>query len=214
MRFFTGGNYEELEGAHKGAINNLAWLDSTGLVSASNDETIKLWTFLPDPPTLALESTLEGHKDCVLNVAVTSDRRVVSCCHDSTCRVWDAKSQRIIRRLVGHSRVVYAAALSPIAGLRRTLTCGHDNIVCLWDASGDLVHKFEKVHSGWNLDFSWSPNGVWFVTASSDNTMKLFRAALPPQNFVYYTVFQVYTLLAGVAEDVVNFASRVAERLQ
>ena len=109
----TGGNYEELEGAHKGAINNLAWLhDSTGLVSASNDETIKLWTFFPDPPTLALESTLEGHKDCVLNVAVTSDRRVVSCCHDSTCRVWDAKSQRIIRRLVGHSRVVYAAALA------------------------------------------------------------------------------------------------------
>jgi WD40 repeat protein len=60
--------------------------DGTRLVSASADETPKVWDLATGRELL----TLEGHSDWVRAVAVTPDgTRVVSGSRDNTLKVWD-----------------------------------------------------------------------------------------------------------------------------
>jgi len=208
--------HPELEGGHAGPANKVAWVNGSAcVVSASDDNMLKLWRFESVSQTLVLESTFEGHKDYVLNVASSPNGRIVSCCHDGTCRVWDVATAKVVRRLVAHTKVVYGARLSPVAGMRRTITVGHDNRICLWDAArGELIHQMEGCHQGWILDAAWSPNGTCFVTASSDNTMLLFKGCPPPENFAYYVAFRTYVVIEAILTDVTNLATKVYDRLR
>ena len=60
--------------------------DGKRIVSASDDETVKVW----DAQTGECIRTLKGHKYCVWSAAFSPDgSRIVSASHDETLRIWD-----------------------------------------------------------------------------------------------------------------------------
>ena len=93
-----------------------------------------------------------------------------------TRRVWDATTGRCIRRLEEHKSIVYSLRMSPISGDRLMLSCGHDGMVALWDThNGSVLFNTFGTHRAWILDVAWAPDGLHYVTASADNTLKVFQ---------------------------------------
>jgi WD40 repeat protein len=88
----TGQTIRTLEG-HADWVSAVAVTpDGRRAVSASGDQTLRLWN-LETGQTLR---TLEGHTDIVTAVAVTPDgRRAVSASWDRTLRLWDLESRKI-----------------------------------------------------------------------------------------------------------------------
>jgi WD40 repeat protein len=91
---------QTLEG-HGNIVNSVAFShDSTQLVSASEDRTVKIW----DASSGACLKTLEGHGDAVNSVAFSHDStRLASASHDSTVKIWDASSGVCLQTLEGYS---------------------------------------------------------------------------------------------------------------
>ena len=57
--------------------------------------------------------TLEGHTDSVRSVAFSHDgRRLASCSHDRTVRIWDAETGALQRTLDGHTDLVWQTWLN------------------------------------------------------------------------------------------------------
>ncbi|MDT9226857.1 MAG: WD40 repeat domain-containing protein, partial [Limnospira sp. PMC 1279.21] len=69
-------------------------------VSASEDETLKLW----DLETGTELATLTGHSGSVKAVAITPDgKRAVSASDDNTLKLWDLERGTELATLTGHS---------------------------------------------------------------------------------------------------------------
>ena len=93
----TGQMQQVLRG-HTSAITSLAFLSSdTRLVSASRDETLRLWDAISGD-TL---QTLAGHTGEILALAISPDETsVASAGSDGTIRWWDVESGDQRRKLV------------------------------------------------------------------------------------------------------------------
>jgi WD40 repeat protein len=88
-RLIRGRALRTLEG-HSGGVNGVAVTpDGKRAVSASDDETVKVW----DLETGRELRTLEGHSRSVRSVAVTPDgKRAVSASVDKTLKVWNLET--------------------------------------------------------------------------------------------------------------------------
>ena len=82
---------------HKGDVNAARFTaDASGVVTASDDNTLKLW----DASDGTLVSTLTGHQDKVLALAVSlRDSRVASGALDGTIKFWDLVNGRVLKEI-------------------------------------------------------------------------------------------------------------------
>ncbi|KAK1589765.1 uncharacterized protein LY79DRAFT_517222 [Colletotrichum navitas] len=98
---------QKLEG-HGGAVYSVAFShDSTYIVSASSDQTVRVWR----TDTGECIHSLEGHSDTVQSVAVSHDSAlIVSASFDKTVRVWRTDTGECIHSLEGHSYPVQSVA--------------------------------------------------------------------------------------------------------
>lgn len=88
----TGNIKLKLEG-HKRSVHSLAVVDSTQVLSASHDRTLRLW----DLSTGAFVRTYEGHAAEVHEVRMMSTGdRFISSSADGTVRLWDINSSKSI----------------------------------------------------------------------------------------------------------------------
>jgi WD40 repeat protein len=124
-----------LEG-HKDLVRSAAFSpDGGAIVSASDDNTVKIW----DARTGQLLRTLEGHKNLVYSAAFSPDGgAIVSASRDKTVKIWDARTGQLLRTLEGHKRWVFSAAFSPDGGA--IVSASSDKTVKIWDArTGQLL---------------------------------------------------------------------------
>ena len=104
--------------------------DGSFIVSASNDNTLKVW----DARTWEERATLEGHTDEVSGCAVSPDGSfIVSASRDNTLKVWDAKTGKERATLQGHTSRVHACAVSPDGSF--IISASHDKTLKMWDAA-------------------------------------------------------------------------------
>jgi WD40 repeat protein len=91
-----------LEG-HSDSINAVTITpDGKLAVSASKDETLKVW----DLQTGECRRTLRGHRDRVTSLAVTTDGKLaVSASIDKTIKVWNLVSGEEITSFIGESEM-------------------------------------------------------------------------------------------------------------
>ncbi len=160
-----------LEG-HSDSVSGCAFSpDGKRIVSASQDNTLKVW----DAETGELLRTLEGHSHFVSGCAFSLDgNRIVSASYDRTLKVWDAETGELLRTLEGHSSSVKGCAFSPDGN--RIVSASEDNTLKVWDAeTGKLLRTLEG-HSNSVSDCAFSPDGKCIVSASQDNTLKVWDA--------------------------------------
>ncbi|WP_437657009.1 AAA family ATPase [Sorangium sp. So ce1182] len=171
VRMWTGE--ERTLSGHSDAVNACAVSpDGQRIVSASSDNTLKVW----DLASGKLLSTLEGHSGAVNACAVSPDgQRIVSASYDKTLKVWDLASGKLLSTLEGHSEEVNACAVSPDG--QRIVSASGDETLKVWDlASGKLLSTLEG-RSGWVTACAVSPDGQRIVSASGDETLKVWDLA-------------------------------------
>ncbi|CCH44817.1 putative WD repeat-containing protein [Wickerhamomyces ciferrii] len=113
---------------HQKLVNHVQFSpDGRNLVSASFDNSIKLW----DGRTGKFITTFRGHVAAVYQTAWSSDcRLLVSCSKDTTLKVWDIRTKKLSVDLPGHQDEVYSIDWS-VDG-RRVASGGKDKHVRLW----------------------------------------------------------------------------------
>jgi WD40 repeat protein len=97
-------------------------------------------------------------------VALSPDNRVKAVGNaDGTVRLVDVHTNKLLRRLVGHTAAITSVAFSPDG--RRLLTSSLDKDVRLWSVrSGKMLHLL-RWHFGPVASAAFSPDGDWIVTA-------------------------------------------------
>jgi WD40 repeat protein len=128
---------------HSGPVAGVAVTrDGKRAVSASADETLKVW----DLESGRALRTLEDRSIWVKCVAVTGDgKRVVAASGNGnwTLKVWDLESGRPLRTLEGHSHKVLGVAVTGDG--RRVVSASSDTTLRVWDLeSSSTIATFQR----------------------------------------------------------------------
>jgi WD40 repeat protein len=112
-------------------VSGCAWSpDGTRLVSASRDNTLRIWNAKTGKSAL----TLLGHTNWVYGCAWSPDgARLVSASADHTLRIWDAQTGESVATLQGHTGSVESCAWSPDG--KRIVSASDDGTIRTWHAA-------------------------------------------------------------------------------
>ena len=93
---------------------------------------------------------------------------------DSTVRIWDASSGKLLRTLEGHTSLVQSVGWSPDG---KALASGSsDDTVRIWGAPSGKLLRTLKGHTDYVRSVGWSPNGNTLASGSSDKTVRIWDA--------------------------------------
>ncbi|HEX9105297.1 MAG TPA: WD40 repeat domain-containing protein, partial [Polyangia bacterium] len=115
------------------------------------------------------------HDDRVRSVRFDRDgKRLVSAGADTTVRVWDVASRRMLTLLRGASEELLQASFSPDGA--RVVAASHDGTARVWDlASGQLQLTLTGHHGGlWSAAFDGT--GTRILTSADDGSARLWDA--------------------------------------
>ena len=139
------------------------------IVSASGDQTLKVW----DAHTGQERRTLSGHTDGVRGCAISSaGDYIVSACYDQTLKVWDARTGQERRTLSGHTAEVYGCAISSAGDY--IVSASYDQTLKVWDARTGQERCTLRGHTDGVRGCAISPAGDYIVSASWDQTLKVW----------------------------------------
>ncbi|WP_437338946.1 TIR domain-containing protein [Sorangium sp. So ce394] len=136
-----------------------------GLPKIRLQHPVRMWT--------GEERTLHGHSDGVTACAISPDgQHIVSASIDSTLKVWDLATGKLLSTLEGHSDGVTACSISPDG--QRIASSSYDRTLKVWDlTTGKLLSTIEG-RSGWVTACVISPDGQRIVSSSYNSTLKVW----------------------------------------
>src|SRR6266566_458729 len=159
-----GGHWDEVRGC---AISP----DGDSIVSASRDQTLKVW----DAHTGEERRTLRGHTDGVNGCAISPDGDfLVSASSDQTLKMWNVQSGTEQLTLSGHTDGVNGCAISQSGDY--IVSASNDETLKMWDARTGEELRTLRGHTGGVRGCAISPSGDTIVSTSSDWTLKVWDA--------------------------------------
>jgi WD40 repeat protein len=163
------GLLRTLKGHAEGVCAVAVTADGRHAVSASSDQTLKVWDLETGRPL----HTLKGHSSHVQCVAMTADgRRAVSGSLDQTLKVWDLETGQELRTLAGHSASIDAVAVTPDG--RLVVSASDDNTLKVWDPESGRPLRTLEGHSSLVKGVAVTADGRQAVSASWDGTLKVW----------------------------------------
>ncbi|MEL7242898.1 MAG: hypothetical protein AAGM40_11200 [Cyanobacteria bacterium J06573_2] len=134
------------------------------LISASKDNTIKVWNFQTGEEFF----TLSGHSDWVLTLAVTPDsKQVISGSKDKTLKIWSLETGKEIDTLKGHTRPINALVVTPNG--KTLISASGDSTFRVWDLE-NKKEVFNSYNHGYDITaLAITPNGEQVILAISNN---------------------------------------------
>ncbi|HIK07173.1 MAG TPA: WD40 repeat domain-containing protein [Trichormus sp. M33_DOE_039] len=139
------------------------------LVSASADQTIKVWNL----NTGKIIRTLSGHSNIVRAIALSADEQtLVSGGGDNTIKIWNFQTFELMRTLTVDSAPVWSVAISDDGQI---LVSGNgDGSIKIWNLYTDTLLQTIPGHQGRVFSVAISPDGKTFATGGIDKTVRLW----------------------------------------
>jgi len=150
--------------------------DNSMVVTAHYDQNARTWDATTGTQLAAL-----GHTGIVYTAAFSEsgDQVVTSSGGDGHVRVWDPRTGQLLRTLVGPSRQLRCAALSPDG--RWAAAGDAEGIVTVWNVLDERVAVVLRQHAETIMSIVFSPDSALLLTASDDWTAKAVAIeSLPP----------------------------------
>ncbi|MEG5173956.1 WD40 repeat domain-containing protein [Microcoleus sp. B3-D7] len=159
-----------LGGNHSGVQAVAIAPDGKQAISASSDQTIKIW----DTETGRELRTLTGHTGSVRGVAIAPDGlTAISALDDNTLKIWDTETGRELQTLIGHTNSVRGVAIAP-DGLT-AISASDDNTLKIWDLLSGTELRTLTGHTNSVTRVAIAPDGLTAISASDDNTLKVWN---------------------------------------
>lgn len=119
----------------------------------------------------------EQHRWDVFSLAFSPDGNILASCgrdsiRDSTVRLWDMKTRKLLRTFKGHKDDVFSVAFSPDG---KTIASSSKESVRLWNTQGEEHLRSVITHTA-ILDVAFSPDGKTLASGNNDNTVRLWEA--------------------------------------
>lgn len=164
----TGESAGVLQG-HTSGINGIASaLDGKVIVTASHDQTVRVWDLGPRSLELAESRLLETPQYRIGAMARSRDGQLLATAGGVYSKpslpeliVWDLTEEKIRHRLIGHSDYIGKIAFS--ADGTRLATTSRDKTIRIWDTtSGTQLQKFDWGEES-IMSMAWSPDDKSFA---------------------------------------------------
>ncbi|KAK6640097.1 hypothetical protein RUM43_008374 [Polyplax serrata] len=150
---------------HEAAVWSAIQLPCGTVVTGAADRKIKIWM-----KNGTCRNTLNGHTDCIRDLAIHSAKEILSCSNDATVRHWNVETGQCLNIFYGHGHFVYS-----IFHIDSTtfLTSSEDHTIKLWK-NGEVTETIcVPANSIWSV--TAMPNGD-IVAGSSDGVIRVFSA--------------------------------------
>ncbi|KAG7274997.1 hypothetical protein CRUP_001090 [Coryphaenoides rupestris] len=168
----SGCEIQTLRG-HSGPVFRTSFLtDSSGLLSCSEDTTIRYW----DLGSFTNTALYRGHAYPVWDVDVSPcSLYFASGSHDRTARLWTFSRTYPLRLYAGHLADVDCVKFHPNSNYLATGST--DKTVRLWSAQQGASVRLFTGHRGPVLALAFSPDGKYLASAGEDQRVKLWDLA-------------------------------------
>ncbi|XP_048844119.1 TAF5-like RNA polymerase II p300/CBP-associated factor-associated factor 65 kDa subunit 5L isoform X2 [Brienomyrus brachyistius] len=167
-----GSEMKVLRG-HSGPVYRTAFLtDSSGLLSCSEDSTVRYWNLSNFTNTVLYQ----GHAYPVWDIDISPcSLYFASSSQDRTARLWTFSRTYPLRLYAGHLADVDCVKFHPNSNY--VATGSTDKTVRLWSTQqGSSVRLFTG-HRGPVFTLAFSPNGKYLASAGEDQRLKLWDLA-------------------------------------
>ncbi|XP_035493367.2 TAF5-like RNA polymerase II p300/CBP-associated factor-associated factor 65 kDa subunit 5L [Scophthalmus maximus] len=168
----SGSETKTLRG-HSGPVFRTCFLtDSSGLLSCSEDTTVRYW----DLGSFTNTALYRGHAYPVWDVDVSPcSLYFASGSHDRTARLWTFSRTYSLRLYAGHLADVDCVKFHPNSNYLATGST--DKTVRLWSTQQGASVRLFTGHRGSVLSLAFSPNGKYLASAGEDQRVKLWDLA-------------------------------------
>lgn len=153
---------------HTNTVNSAEFSpDGKHIVSASSDNTIRIW----DAETEQLLQTLGHESECFFATYSPDGSRIVSTSWGNI-RIMDAKSGQCLQTIKAQLSYRNSATFSPDGKL--LVSTSRDSTIRVWDATNGQCLQTLKGHSSEVNSATFSPDNKCIVSASNDKTLRIW----------------------------------------
>ncbi len=129
------------------------------------------------------QKTLEGHEFGTMEISWSPDNsKLVSAGQDGQLKIWDVKTQKILKTLEGGAQWVEHVSWSPNGDY---IASAAGKILRIWSSEGNLIQEY-KEHESTITAIQWNSSGTEIATTSYGNILIFLIGVNEPQTVLPY----------------------------